>query len=35
MGAFDYRQAEEIRDALARHNVGYLFNSRMALSTSI
>lgn len=23
--AFDYRQAEEIRDALARHNVRYLF----------
>jgi hypothetical protein len=25
MGAFEYRQAEEIRDALARHNVRYLF----------
>lgn len=25
MGAFDYRQAEEIRDALARHGVRYLF----------
>lgn len=25
MGAFEYRQAEEIRDALAAHNVRYLF----------
>lgn len=25
MGAFDYRQAAEIRDALARHRVRYLF----------
>ena len=25
MGAFDYRQAQEIRDALARHRVRYLF----------
>ena len=25
MGAFDYRQAQEIRDALARHHVRYLF----------
>jgi hypothetical protein len=25
MGAFDYRQAEEIRDAFARHHVSYLF----------
>src|SRR3954462_9169447 len=25
MGAFEYRQAEEIRDALARHGVRYLF----------
>ena len=25
MGAFEYRQAEEIRDALARHEVRYLF----------
>jgi hypothetical protein len=25
MPAFDYRQAEEIRDALARHHVRYLF----------
>jgi len=25
MGAFDYRQAEAIRDAFARHNVRYLF----------
>jgi hypothetical protein len=25
MGAFDYRQAEEIRDAFARHKVRYLF----------
>lgn len=25
MAAFDYRQAEEIRDAFARHNVRYLF----------
>lgn len=25
MAAFDYRQAEEIRDALARHGVRYLF----------
>ena len=24
-GAFEYRQAEEIRDAFARHNVRYLF----------
>src|SRR5437867_12912923 len=25
MGAFEYRQATEIRDALARHGVRYLF----------
>jgi hypothetical protein len=25
MGAFEYRQAEEIRDAFARHDVRYLF----------
>jgi hypothetical protein len=25
MGAFDYRQAEEVRDACARHGVRYLF----------
>jgi hypothetical protein len=25
MGAFDYRQAQEVRDAFARHNVHYLF----------
>jgi hypothetical protein len=25
MAAFDYRQAEEVRDALARHRVRYLF----------
>lgn len=25
MGAFEYRQAEEIRDAFARHGVQYLF----------
>lgn len=25
MGAFDYRQASDIRDALARHGVRYLF----------
>src|SRR5437016_11851982 len=25
MAAFEYRQAEEIRDAFARHNVRYLF----------
>ncbi len=25
MAAFDYRQAEEIRDAFARHGVRYLF----------
>ena len=25
MGAFDYRQAEEVRDAFARHRVRYLF----------
>ena len=25
MPACDYRQAEEIRDAFARHNVRYLF----------
>lgn len=25
MGAFEYRQAEEIRDAFARHGVRYLF----------
>ena len=25
MGAFEYRQAEEIREAFARHNVRYLF----------
>ena len=25
MGAFEYRQAEEIRDAFARHSVRYLF----------
>ena len=25
MGAFEYRQAQEIRDALARHGARYLF----------
>jgi hypothetical protein len=25
MPAFDYRQAQEVRDAMARHNVRYLF----------
>lgn len=25
MGAFEYRQAQEIRDALRRHGVRYLF----------
>ncbi len=25
MGAFDYRQAQEVRDAFARHGVRYLF----------
>ena len=25
MAAFDYRQAQEVRDALARHGVRYLF----------
>ncbi len=25
MGAFEYRQAEEVRDALSRHSVRYLF----------
>jgi hypothetical protein len=25
MGAFEYRQAEEIRDTFARHQVRYLF----------
>ena len=25
MAAFDYRQAQEIRDAFARHGVRYLF----------
>jgi hypothetical protein len=25
MGAFEYRQAEEIRDRFQRHNVRYLF----------
>jgi hypothetical protein len=25
MGAFEYRQAEEIRDAFTRHSVRYLF----------
>jgi hypothetical protein len=25
MGAFEYRQAEEIRDSFARHGVRYLF----------
>ena len=25
MGAFEYRQAEEIRDVFARHGVRYLF----------
>src|SRR5437016_3845709 len=25
MAAFEYRQAEEIRDALSRHDVAYLF----------
>lgn len=25
MGAFEYRQAEEVRDAFARHGVRYLF----------
>jgi hypothetical protein len=28
MGAFEYRQAEEIRDAFARHGVRYLFIGR-------
>ncbi len=25
MGAFEYRQAEEIRDSFARHDIRYLF----------
>ena len=25
MGAFEYRQAQEMREALARHRVRYLF----------
>ena len=29
-GAFEYRQAEEIRDALARHGVRYLFIGKSA-----
>jgi hypothetical protein len=28
MGAFEYRQAEEIRDAFARHGVRYLFTGK-------
>jgi len=30
MGAFEYRQAEEIRNALARHGVRYLFIGKSA-----
>jgi len=30
MGAFEYRQAEELRDALARHAVRYLFIGKSA-----
>jgi hypothetical protein len=30
MGAFEYRQAEEIRDAFARHQVRYLFIGKSA-----
>ena len=30
MGAFEYRQAEEIRDAFARHDVEYLFLGKSA-----
>jgi hypothetical protein len=30
MGAFEYRQAEEIRDAFARHRVRYLFIGKSA-----
>jgi hypothetical protein len=30
MGAFEYRQAEEIRDAFARHGVRYLFLGKSA-----
>lgn len=31
MGAFEYRQAEEIRDAFARHGVRYLFLGKSGL----
>lgn len=30
MGAFEYRQAEEVRDAFARHGVRYLFIGKSA-----
>ena len=30
MGAFEYRQAEEIRDTFARHEVRYLFIGKSA-----
>ena len=30
MAAFEYRQAQEIRDALARHGVRYLFIGKAA-----
>jgi hypothetical protein len=30
MGAFEYRQAEEIRDAFERHGVRYLFLGKSA-----
>ncbi|HEV7505718.1 MAG TPA: hypothetical protein VGS07_12475 [Thermoanaerobaculia bacterium] len=30
MGAFEYRQAEEIRDVFARHGVRYLFTGKEA-----
>ena len=30
MGEFEYRQAEEIRDAFARHGVRYLFLGKSA-----
>lgn len=30
MGAFEYRQAEEIRDAFTRHGVRYLFLGKSA-----
>ena len=35
MGAFEYRQAEEIRDAFARHGVRYLFLGKSVRFSSV